>query len=379
MARLTDLVLRHRLLVVLFWLGVAFAGMLTSKTTTDRLTQTFTLPGSTAAAAEARIAQEYHSGSGNPNIVVFTLPAGQSVDTPGVREALTRAGAATERLGTRVVDYPSTGDRAFVTADGHTAYALVFVSPRGGDSTTAMAAPLEQAARSAAPPDWHIAVTGTGPLAQAPKSGGGNGLLAETLIGALGALIVLVFVFASFVAILPLMMAAVSILSTFLLMLAMTGVIDVNFIASYVIGLIGLGVAIDYSLLVVTRWREERAHGADNRTRWQTAMAQAGRAVCSPASPSPSACSRLLVLPVPALRSFGYAGALIPLVSVAVSVTLLPVLLDTIGPRWTGRGGGCAATTRRAGSGPRWAASSSASGGSRPPPAWPPWPCSPHR
>ena len=92
----------------------------------------------------------------------------------------------------------------------------------------------------------------------------GPSVLAETLLGAAGALLVLLFVFASFLAFVPLMIAAVSILTTFLLVLGLTTFSDVSFVVQFLIALIGLGVAIDYSLLLVSRWREERAHGHDN-------------------------------------------------------------------------------------------------------------------
>jgi uncharacterized membrane protein YdfJ with MMPL/SSD domain len=86
-------------------------------------------------------------------------------------------------------------------------------------------------------------------------------------------------VFASFLAFLPLLMAAISVLSTFLLVLGLTTVTGVSMIVEFLIGLIGLGVAIDYSLLVVTRWREERARGLDNVAAVEAAMTHAGRAV----------------------------------------------------------------------------------------------------
>ena len=95
----------------------------------------------------------------------------------------------------------------------------------------------------------------------------------------LGALVVLVFVFASFLALLPLIIAAVSILTTFLLVLGLTTFSDVSFVVQFLIALIGLGVAIDYSLLVVSRWREERAHGHDNEEAVVIAMKTAGHAV----------------------------------------------------------------------------------------------------
>ena len=105
-----------------------------------------------------------------------------------------------------------------------------------------------------------------------------------------------------------------------------------NFIVEFLVGLIGLGVAIDYSLLVVVRWREERASGHDNETAVQRAMVTAGSAVIHSGTTVCVGLLALVVLPVPFLRSVGYGGALIPLVSIAVAITLLPVVLATIGP-----------------------------------------------
>ena len=86
-------------------------------------------------------------------------------------------------------------------------------------------------------------------------------MLLEAVLGGFGALIVLSFVFASFLAIVPIGMAIVSIMTTFLLLLGLTEFTDVSPIVQFLIALVGLGVAIDYSLLVVSRWREERTHG----------------------------------------------------------------------------------------------------------------------
>jgi putative drug exporter of the RND superfamily len=90
-------------------------------------------------------------------------------------------------------------------------------------------------------------------------------------------------------------------------------------------------VAIDYSLLVVSRWREERAAGRDNAAAVVEAMNHAGRAVVFSGLTVAIGLLSMIVLPVPMLRSVGYGGVLVPLVSVAV--TLLPVILATAGPR----------------------------------------------
>jgi RND superfamily putative drug exporter len=101
----------------------------------------------------------------------------------------------------------------------------------------------------------------------------------------------------------------------------------------FLIALIGLGVAIDYSLLVVTRWREERSHGASGDAAVQKAMETAGRAVVFSRITVAIGLLALVALPLPFLRSMGYAGMLIPLVSVSVAITLLPVVLAKLGSR----------------------------------------------
>jgi uncharacterized membrane protein YdfJ with MMPL/SSD domain len=69
---------------------------------------------------------------------------------------------------------------------------------------------------------------------------------------------VLTFVFAAFVAVVPLIIAAVSVNTAFLTILGLTYLTSINFVVQFLVGLIGLGVAIDYSLLLITRWREAR-------------------------------------------------------------------------------------------------------------------------
>ena len=162
-------------------------------------------------------------------------------------------------------------------------------------------------------------------------------MLVETLLGALGALLVLIFVFRSFMAIVPLLMAAVAIPTTFLLIWPIANVTDVSVIVQFLVALIGLGIAIDYALLVVVRWREERRGGeVANETAVRNAMRHAGSAVVFSGTTVAISLLSLLALPMPALRSIGIAGLLIALVSVAVANTLLPVVLATVGP-WLDR------------------------------------------
>ena len=337
MARFTRFALRHKKLVVLFWLAAAVAGAMTAGLTTSRMTNSFAMPGE-AASVEARLVAAYGSGSAMPLVTVLTAPPGARVDTPSATAATatTFDVAATVAPAARVVDYANTHDRAFITSDGRSTFSLTFLPPANYDGSGGVEPAVSAALQRAAPAGWHVGFTSLTLLSTPPAAssqGQGTSVLVEAMVGGLGALVVLTVVFASFLAVLPLLMGAISVLSTFLLVLGLTSVTGVSMIVEFLIGLIGLGVAIDYSLLVVTRWREERARGRDNVAAVEAAMAHAGRAVLFSGLTVAVGLLALIVLPVPMLRSVGYGGVLVPLVSVAVAITLLPVVLATVGPR----------------------------------------------
>ena len=234
--------------------------------------------------------------------------------------------------GIRLTGYPSTGEEAFLSDDQRTTFALI-QGPMAQSFGPGIAAEIEPVLEeTAGQAGLESGLTSYGLLSEGGESEGPS-VLVETLLGGAGALLVLLFVYASFLALLPLLIAAVSILSTFLIVLGLTTFSEVNFVVQFLISLIGLGVAIDYSLLLVSRWREERAAGRDNEEAVVTAMMTAGRAVLASGGTVAISLVALLVVPVPFLRSMGIGGMLIPLVSVAVVLTLLPALLSSIGPR----------------------------------------------
>jgi RND superfamily putative drug exporter len=337
MPAITHFVLRHKALVTLFWVVVAAVGVMTISGTTHRMTNDFAMPGQ-AFKVDDQIASQYGNGGAQaPYLPVITVPAGQKVTDPAVAEATGRAFAAAARAipAVRIADYATTHDPAFVTRDGRSTFALVYTAPVTGFGGPSLGPALEHAVTSAAPAGWHVGVTGSALLADGaqPAKSKGTGIMAEAMIGSIGALVILALVFASFLAVLPLLIGGVSVLATFLVVGGLTEITGVSQIVEFLIALIGLGVAIDYSLLVVSRWREERAAGRSNADAVTEAMTHAGRAVVFSGLTVAIGLLSMVVLPVPMLRSVGYGGVLVPLVSVVVSVTLLPVILATIGPR----------------------------------------------
>jgi putative drug exporter of the RND superfamily len=166
------------------------------------------------------------------------------------------------------------------------------------------------------------------------SSGSGPSVITEALIGGAGALVILLFVFGTLPAMLmPIIVAVASILNTFTLIWALTYVTNVSLIVQFLVALVGLGVAIDYALLMIFRFREELRHGETVDQAIETTMKHAGRSVIVSGSTVAVGLLSMVILPLPFIRSIGIGGMLIPAVSVIVSITLLPALLSFLGHR----------------------------------------------
>jgi len=340
MTSLTRWVLTHKRAVVVFWVVLTLVGMASAGSATKALKQKFSVPGREGWVTNQQIQREFNGtgGNGAPLLAVVTLPAGASVSSAAVETGLRGVESRLEQVlpGTRLAGYASTHAQTFLSADRRTTFIVAYPPP---DRTQAFEDNPNAAKRaSAALAGTTIAgapvhLTGFDPLAAQSGGGNGPGVLVEALLGGLGALLVLAFVFGSFLAIIPILMAIVSIMTTFLLVWGLTTVTEVSPIVQFLIALIGLGVSIDYSLIVVVRWREERAHGLSGDAAIERAMQTAGRAVVFSGTTVAIGLLALVALPLPFLRSVGYGGMLIPLVSVIVAMTLLPVVLSKFGPR----------------------------------------------
>jgi putative drug exporter of the RND superfamily len=331
--RLARFVMRHRRSVLVLWLVAFLAGGVAASHINKRLSYDFSLPGQRPYVTSARILQVFGNGGTNPpSIVVVTVPMGQTVLGDATQLAAGFASAQRANPSVRLVDAAVSGGAGFTTSDPRTSYAYVFAPPNNSLGPDVVIAATVSSVTAALPQDT-VGVTGINQLASG-GSNSGPGVLLETLVGGVGALLVLAFVFASILAIVPVIIAAVSILSTFLVLYALSYLTSVSFIVQFLVALVGLGVAIDYSLLLVTRWREERAHGHSDEEAIVIAMETAGRAVFVSGLTVAVGLLSLVVLPVPFLRSTGIGGALIPVISVSVVLTLVPVLLAGVGPKW---------------------------------------------
>jgi putative drug exporter of the RND superfamily len=344
--RIADFALKHRVAVMLFWLLALVGGGVAAGTTTERLTTDFSVPGQpgfdTAKTINEALGKETDNG---PAIPVITVPEGQTVDQRRADIEALWDRVRADHPEWRVADWTTTNNERFVTADRRATFAMVYgPQPKSFDDlpfgiviAEQYGAELNAEGKPVDPNALKIVGTGYFELAvsdaEAGGESGGPGVLVEVLFGAVGALAVLTFVFASFLALLPLLIAAVSILACFGALLPFTYAMDMSIVLQFLVALIGLGVAIDYSLLVVTRWREERDHGRENKEAVRIATIYAGHSVVFSGAAVAIGLLALTVLNVPFLRSMGVGGMLIPLISTLATITLTPALLASIGPK----------------------------------------------
>ncbi len=331
MVTLTRWVLDHKRTVVGLWLAVTVVAFAAMKPASDALSQEFPLPGQEAYEVNRELVEQYGNGGDiAPLVPVVTVPAGQRVDAR-------RFAAALERVQQAVPGSRVTQDPTFTSHDRRTAFALVDIPNKGGTTPgQAEARDAQAAIEGVVVSGGPVHVTGLDALraSAGQNEKGGAGALIEVLVAGLGALLVLALVFRSFMALVPVLMAVVAIPTTFLLIWPLAAVTDVSMIVQFLVALIGLGIAIDYALLVVVRWREERQRAdVDNDEAVRNAMQHAGTAVVFSGTTVAISLMALVALPVPVLRSIGIAGLMIALVSVAVAITLLPVVLAKVGPR----------------------------------------------
>ncbi|SHN13827.1 MMPL family transporter [Cryptosporangium aurantiacum] len=305
-------------------------------------------PGLDSYRANQKIEQVAAAGGyERPLVPVVTLAGDTTVDSPGVRAAL---GAAFDRAAAladgRSVSYADAGDPGFVGADGRVTFGLVYppTAEVGGLPGSALGegALIHEALTSAMaaelPPGSRVQVTGLDSLATGTDAGGLNVpiKLAITIVAALA---VLLWIFRSSLALVPLLVAFVAVPISFLGLLVVSPFVTIHETTVIMLPLFGIGIAIDYALILVTRWREERARGNDDAEAVHRAMGTAGHAVVFSSLAVAFGLVTMLVLPIPLLRSLGIGGMLVTASSALVTLVLLPVLLERYGRRLRRRQG----------------------------------------
>jgi putative drug exporter of the RND superfamily len=332
LARLAHTVFRRRRLLVLIWAGLTIFGVFATAQVSTRWFESFSIPGYSAYETNQKVLKNFGNGEQAPLVAVFQSSG--DVTQQDLRPAIQAAAAVNP--GSRASSYFDTQNAMYVSKDKHTTFAEIYPPGQNTFSSTPKLDEVRAALKDRAPPGVTTHLTGLIPLYDASSNGDGDGpsVLTEALIGGVGALIILLFVFGTLPAVgIPLAIAVVSILNTFTLVWGLTYITDVSIVVQFLIALVGLGVAIDYALLMIFRFREELAAGEDTETALTETMTHAGKSVIVSGSTVAVGLLSMLLLPLPFIRSIGIGGMLIPAVSVVVSITLLPALLGMLGPR----------------------------------------------
>ena len=333
LARLAHFVSRNRWKVIAAWIALTLFGAFAAGQVSKRWYQSFSIPGKSAYEANQRTLKTFGTGVRPPDVVVFHT-SGDATKSSAIEAAMARAAAAMPH--SRTSSYFSTHDLMYVSRDRHTTFEEIYPPGPATFSTTSGAAEVRAAAAHGLPSGIQVQVTGHDPLEEASSHGGGSSssILLEAVIGGLGAIVILLFVFGTLPAILmPIAVAVGAILNTFTLVWALTYITNVSIIVQYLIALVGLGVAIDYALLMIFRFRDELREGEDTETALVETMTHAGRSVIVSGSTVAVGLLSMVILPLPFIRSIGIGGMLIPAVSVLAAITLMPALLAVLGDR----------------------------------------------
>ena len=333
LARLAHFVSRHRWPVIAVWIVLTLFGGFAAGQVSKRWYQSFSIPGRSAYEANQRTLKAFGVGVRPPNVVVFHTN-GDATKSGAIRAAMQRAAGASP--GALTSSYFSTGSLAYVSRDRHTTFMEIHPSGIAKFDTKSGAEATRKAAAAGLPGGISVHVTGHDPLEEASThgTGGTSSVLFEALIGGLGALVILLFVFGTLPAVLmPIAVAVAAILNTYTLIWILTYITNVSIIVQFLIALVGLGVAIDYALLMIFRFRDELREGADVETALVETMTHAGRSVIVSGTTVAVGLLSLIVIPLPFIRSMGIGGMLIPAVSVITAITLLPALLAVLGTR----------------------------------------------
>ncbi|MFE9807889.1 MMPL family transporter [Streptomyces sp. NPDC005548] len=288
----------------------------------------------TAESTYATKALEREFPASQPNLLLLLDAGGSSVDDPAVAAEAKRITArlAAERGVTGVGSYWQSGSPALKAGDGHEALIAARIT---GDETAA-ADTLDRLAPSYRGRSGPVEVEIGGPVAvrHEMQTTIREDLTRAELIALPVTLLLLVMVFGSAIAaLLPLGVGIFAILGTNAVLRGLTEVTDVSVFAMNLTTALGLGLAIDYALFVVRRFREELATGAAPRAAVGTTLRTAGRTVLFSSLTVAVSLAAMLLFPQYFLRSFAYAGIAVVLLAAGAALILLPAALVLLGHR----------------------------------------------
>src|ERR671930_160087 len=321
MARWTRLVLRFRWPILAFWFVVLLAGGFAYSKLTPLLSNTFTVPGTDSERARTILQDHFGDRSDGEFLIIYKIRNG----TAGVRLKLERS---IRRAATAV---PTGKATALREAQGGVVYGSILTTL---NLAQAKGYTDDIRRKLTTPPGVDGYVSGQPAIEGDLDPIFSHDLARGESIALPIALAVLLAVFGlSLAATIPFLFAAATITGTLGIVFIFAHYMTMATYVTNLVQLIGLGIAIDYSLLIVSRFREElHRHDSKDEAIVRT-MATAGRAVLFSGATVAIGLALLLFMPSPFMRSMGIGGFLIPLLSIAAAMTLQPALLSLYGRR----------------------------------------------
>ncbi len=230
-----------------------------------------------------------------------------------------------------MVGYAETGDKTFISTAGDAAYVVVQLNVTDEESV----AIVDDIRAAIVPPAGYTTqLTGYGPITQDSAEQSEKDLQKAELVSLPIVAVVLVLVFASIVAAgMPLLVAGLAIPFSLALVYIVAQQVQMSIFVLNIATMLGLALAIDYSLFIVSRYREELRRGRTVGEAVERAVSTAGKAVAFSGIAVAIGLSGLLLFTAPAIRSIGIAGALVVLSSVVFALTFLPAMLGMLGHR----------------------------------------------
>jgi RND superfamily putative drug exporter len=336
-------VYRHRVAVLVIFSALMAVSGLYGRDLADRLTQEGWFDESSESVAASKLADATFGRDTDSDVIaLYTAPPGRTVDDPEVRAAVTAQLAGLLRdHPDRVLRIDSYWDSVLSGqfADDSRIHAFASIGLRGEGSATvdnyqAIVGALAAEGPGTGPAGTTVQAAGLQPVVEGINTGMQDDIRRAEMIALPLVAILLYFVFGGVVAaVLPVLIGGMTILGTQGIMRLLTGYIEVNVFASAVVTLVSLGLAIDYGLFTVTRFREELAAGRGVEEAVARTVATAGRTVLFSAAIIAVSLGALLIFPNGVLRSVPYGGISSVLLAAVLSVTALPAMLAIAGPR----------------------------------------------
>ena len=333
LARWTRACATHPWRVVGAWLGILAGLIVLVATVGGGLRDEFEIPGSDTQRATDLIEAEFASEQGGVLNVVFAAPEGERLDTDERREAIEEAVARLEteefaptedRTGIESIGDPF--DENSISDDGRIAYTEAQFDREITEEEREEVVAVQEAVRETVEPVG-VTVEYNGSAEFPPIEQG-----TEEALGLLAAIIVLIFVFRTFVAmIIPIALAIFALVTAFLLLFILAGMTDINTVTPILVSMIGLGVGIDYSLFIVTRFRQLLHEGLSPQDAAAEAGASAGRAVIFAGLTVAISVAGLAFIGLDFVTKLGIGSALGVLTTVLIANSLLLAVLSLLG------------------------------------------------